>query len=406
MKRYSAADMRSALRQVREEQGPDAVLLSTRQTHDGVEICAAIDIELAVGQGTLAEAAALKALERDVAAAEPGSATPYAHAPPAHLHADSSAAMPSAGAETPSVGEELRGLRALLEQQLAALAWNDFSRREPLKARALSELSALGLSRDIALRVVADLPATVSADQAQRLPYALLSRLVLTCPAPCAHGGAVALVGPPGSGKTTLLAKLAVRWVLEHGADRLAILSADDERLGSHEQLRTLGRLLGVRVEAVNDTAQLAARIESQLPQTLLLIDTAGVCARDAAALTEIQALRSAAKSLRVLLVLPASAQAGVLEDAIAPFAGDGSVSCALTRTDEATSLGGVLSAIVRSQVPAAWISEGPRVPEDLRPARAHQLVVRAMELARAAGARADEDLLVRRYGGSVHVAA
>src|SRR5579864_3510626 len=64
MKRYVAADMRSALRAIREEQGPDAVILSSRQVSAGVEVCAAVDIELAVGQGALAETAALKQLER------------------------------------------------------------------------------------------------------------------------------------------------------------------------------------------------------------------------------------------------------------------------------------------------------------------------------------------------------
>jgi flagellar biosynthesis protein FlhF len=64
MKRYVAADMRSALRAIREEQGPDAVILSSRPISGGVEVCAAVDIELAVGQGALVETAALKQLER------------------------------------------------------------------------------------------------------------------------------------------------------------------------------------------------------------------------------------------------------------------------------------------------------------------------------------------------------
>src|SRR5579872_7191291 len=66
MKRYLAVDMRNALAAVREEQGPDAVILSTRTMQEGVEVCAAVDLELAAGQGTLAETAALKQLERDV----------------------------------------------------------------------------------------------------------------------------------------------------------------------------------------------------------------------------------------------------------------------------------------------------------------------------------------------------
>src|SRR3974390_662451 len=64
MKRYVAPDMRSALRAIREEQGPDAVILSSRPTHGGVEVCAAVDVELATGQSPLVEAAALKQLER------------------------------------------------------------------------------------------------------------------------------------------------------------------------------------------------------------------------------------------------------------------------------------------------------------------------------------------------------
>src|SRR5579862_6882050 len=65
MKRYVAVNMRAALAAVREEQGPDAVILSTRTMQEGVEVCAAVDLELAAGQGTLAETAALKRLERE-----------------------------------------------------------------------------------------------------------------------------------------------------------------------------------------------------------------------------------------------------------------------------------------------------------------------------------------------------
>ena len=57
--------MRAALRAIREEQGPDAVILSTRRCREGVEVCAAVDLELAAGHGTLAETAALKQLERE-----------------------------------------------------------------------------------------------------------------------------------------------------------------------------------------------------------------------------------------------------------------------------------------------------------------------------------------------------
>jgi flagellar biosynthesis protein FlhF len=117
-------------------------------------------------------------------------------------------------------------------------------------------------------------------------------------------------------------------------------------------------------------------------------------------------ALRAQCRGLHTMLVLPASAQSGVVEDAVGTFGPGVADSCTLTRVDEAVSLGGVLSALANTQLPIAYVAEGPRIPDDLRPARAHQLVARAVELARRAQACADDDLLARRYGGAVHAAA
>ncbi|MGB3749917.1 MAG: flagellar biosynthesis protein FlhF, partial [Rhodanobacter sp.] len=48
IKRYVAPDMRQAMREVREEQGADAVILSTRRIAEGIEIIAALDYDEAL----------------------------------------------------------------------------------------------------------------------------------------------------------------------------------------------------------------------------------------------------------------------------------------------------------------------------------------------------------------------
>ena len=48
IKRYLDKDMRHVLRRVREDQGPDAVILSNRRVDDGIEVIAAIDYDEAL----------------------------------------------------------------------------------------------------------------------------------------------------------------------------------------------------------------------------------------------------------------------------------------------------------------------------------------------------------------------
>ena len=61
IKRFIAPDMRTALRMVRQEQGPDAVILSNRPVEGGIEIVAATDYDESLAQQALR--AALPSLE-------------------------------------------------------------------------------------------------------------------------------------------------------------------------------------------------------------------------------------------------------------------------------------------------------------------------------------------------------
>ena len=75
IKRYIAASMRAALSQVRAEQGPDAVILSSRRVNEGIEVIAAVDYDEALIAG-----AAQRYVQAAVSApvTEPAAATPAA----------------------------------------------------------------------------------------------------------------------------------------------------------------------------------------------------------------------------------------------------------------------------------------------------------------------------------------
>ncbi len=387
MQRYLAPDMRQALVRVRAELGPAAVILGSRRVAEGVEVTAAIDYDVEDRWPPLRRAAPPPVPPPDLR--QPGGVE-LPPAEPAH--------------ERDDLGIEVRRLRELLETQLAALAWNDFTRREPHKARVLEELTRIGVARDVALGIVEQLPSGYDATQSSRLPLAMFARGIVTAPgdASVPHG-ALALVGPNGAGKTTTLAKLATRWVLERGPRDLTLVSADGDRLGSHEQLQALGRLLGAPTHTVDGPDALQRLLRRVAGRGLVLVDTPGIAPRSARIGAELAPLLPRGSGIDVALVVSASAQAETLDRALQRYRVLAPSSCIVTRLDEAASLGPALSMLVRSRLPVAWLCHGPRIPDDIERARPHQLVARAVKLAARSAAQTDADPTARRYEGARH---
>jgi flagellar biosynthesis protein FlhF len=397
IKHYRAADMRQALRQVREAQGPDAVILSSRRIANGVEVVAAVDYDVEVEASVAASDHARPEARIPTAAEYAALAQRFEGSQDRHQISD----LPA------DANEELRALRRMLETQLATLAWNDLTRRAPIQTELLRQLTVLGLAHDLAGELVSQLPQRMELAEAQRLSLALMSRRIETVGERWMEsGGLVALVGPTGVGKTTLIAKLAARWVLRHGARDIAIVSTDSIRIGAQEQVHTLGRLLGVPAYSIDGAAELAELLDHVGERRLVLIDSAGLSQRDPRLASELETLAKASERLETSLVLSAAAQAGAIEQSLERFAAARPTTCCVTKLDEATSLGGTLSALIRTKLPLAYLSDGQQIPEDLSPARSHQLIARAVELSKKAGAHADEDLLQRRFGAVAHALA
>lgn len=396
IKRYFAPDMRQAIRKVREAQGPDAVILSNRKVKGGVEIIAAIDYDPDNLPGEAAEAPrseAPAAADRPVAEPAPEPAPGPRRKAPEVVWDEDPALV--------AMRSEIRELRGLLENQLAHLAWREFSREHPAQAGLLRRLTELGLPRDLCERLIEAVGEQPDAEQAWRRALALLAQsLPVTDDDILDKGGIVALIGSTGVGKTTTVAKLAARFALRHGPRSVALISTDSYRIGAHEQLFTYGRILGVPVQVAGDARELANALKSLPDKRLILIDTAGMSQRDLRLSSQFETLRAAGLPIRSYLVLPASTQTAVLEEAVRAFGEIELAGCILTKVDESASLGGALSVVARHRLPLAYVGDGQRVPEDLHPARAHNLVNRAATLMQQAGQTTDDDTLAERFGG------
>ena len=197
---------------------------------------------------------------------------------------------------------------------------------------------------------------------------------------PVAEGGVYALVGPTGAGKTTTIGKLAARYVMDHGAREVALVTLDTHRIGGHDQLRSLARILGVTLRVVDDQQTLDSVLYSLRRHSLVLIDTAGFRQGDPRLTEQMDAL-SRQPQVESLLVLPGNSQPAVLKASMHAYAGAGFNGCILSKLDESASLGEALGVVMQGRVPIVYTTHGQDIPRDIEVARAHQLVTRAATL-------------------------
>ncbi|WPN96748.1 flagellar biosynthesis protein FlhF [Pseudomonas sp. MUP55] len=409
VKRFFAADMRQAMKLVRDELGADAAIIGNRRIAGGVELTAALDYtpqalaprvpnmeledELRKTASRIVSAQAELSMRGDsdattnrqlfaglpLTAAEPLVEPTFVEPP-----------RPAAPAPAATVDQrvfdsmrfELNGLRELLEVQLGSLAWTQLQGSKPQQANLWRRLQRIGLSGPLSRDLLALTAEVQEPRQAWRMLLAHLARMIATPEIePLEEGGVIAMVGPAGMGKTTTLAKLAARYVLKYGASNIALVSMDSYRIGAQEQLKTLGRILNVPVTHVDPGQSLANALDPLLRKRVVLIDTAGLQASDPALRMQLESLAGRGIKSKNYLVLATTSQKQVLTAAYHSYKRCGLAGCILTKLDETASLGEVLSLAISHELPVAYLTDGPRIPDDLHLPRRHQLVSRAVSV-------------------------
>jgi len=349
LKWFRGKEVPAVMRRVREELGPEAVILHSKQRRPWgpLRLVRSSEVEI------------LAAVDRDEKPRAP-------------------AAPPAWAASANALRGEVTELRHLL------VRYGGGRLLAPEVVPFHSRLLAAGVPDTLALRLADSLPhpspggrESTAATTARDLEDRLATIIRVGGPA-ATRRGRVALVGPTGAGKTISLAKLAARAKI--GGARPEILDLDGTGLGAPAPLEAFATILDIPYHlALTGEEVAAARARSTVPD-LTLIDTPGLVRVDHAGLARLGTLLQSVRPDEIHLVLSATTKITDALAAVRAFSVLAPTHLLFTRLDETTSCGSILSVGVESGLPISYLGTGREIPTDLILATPSELARRTLQ--------------------------
>ncbi len=388
IREYEALSVKECLLKVKEELGPEAIILETRHfKRRGLMGIGATDAVKVVAATGVAVTDGVAPASPPALSSEP---PPKLSAADARQYAARSAIRPDRQNDD-GMTERI----ARLEAQIHELRYGDSDRLPSSSGIANQPEPGLGLADQIIQRLcAAEVDSEIAGDLTAQLPdlsgwggaaqasmadsalNEIMARHVTCTGALKLTPGElkkVALVGPTGVGKTTTIAKLAAHYALLE-KKRVALLTVDTYRIAAVEQLRTYSQIMGLPLQVAYEAGEVETAIRRFRNYDLLLIDTAGRSQKHVAQMDELKAILAAADT-ETHLVLAAPTKERDMLDAAQRFSAVGLDRLIFTKLDETILYGNLFNAAVKTRLPVSYFTTGQKVPEDIEPADSHKLV-------------------------------
>lgn len=356
IKKFVASTMTKALAKVKDEFGDQAVILKTRMSRKsgGVGGLEGKNVEVTAAVETPTES-------RFEITSKPPSET--------DISSSSSSELPSEKIDR-LTKEMVNIKKGFDEKSNPSTANSFFGYLSANMLKAGRDLVAHNLSEQLSHEIIINLAKSedsLNLDEVEikaRIKQKLSSMISSGEPIETKDNGltVVMFVGPTGSGKTSAVARVAMQYKIEKNENVVGIISADNFRADSSQQIKSFCRILGCPCGIVYSAEELSMAVRSK-NQGLLLIDTPGVNPRDDRDMDELQSLIKAAKPHEVHLVVSASTPAKDMFNMLESFGEFSIDKIFITKLDETEAPGGVVTAVIGSGKRLSYISRSREIP-------------------------------------------
>jgi len=188
------------------------------------------------------------------------------------------------------------------------------------------------------------------------------------------------LVGPTGVGKTTSIAKLAAMYGIDvkgSTSSSVRILTIDNYRIGAKQQIETYGEIMDIPVSCVESYEDMKKQMALYEDVDYVFVDTIGKSPREFTKLGEMnELLRACGGSAEVHLAMSATTKTSDMHEILRQFEPFGYKSVLVTKLDETSRVGNIISVLHEKQKSVSYITDGQRVPQDISVASIEKLLL------------------------------
>ncbi|RFU61544.1 flagellar biosynthesis protein FlhF [Peribacillus glennii] len=385
VKKYLASSMSEAMKDIRQELGNDAVILSSKPVYSSgflglfrkrnIEVVAAIDPSEKHNPPIKKQKQKKMPAEKTVSAANPGAESEQADSG-LKIHSPAPESEQAKSLPAGEILKELAQLREMVKGINYESANNDKKYPDPLQ-----EIYKTMEKQEIDCHIRAEMMDALLTkwfsghhdSPMDEITGWLKAELDAKISAVSDFGGSfekkyINIVGPTGVGKTTTLAKIAAESILKQNK-KVAFITTDTYRIAAIDQLQTYAKILNVPIEVAYNLVDFKNAAEKFSHYDLVFIDTAGRNFRNHEYVRDLQKIIDFEREMETYLVLSLTAKQRDMEEIFMQFSTIPIKQVIFTKADETASFGPMLNFIIKHRIGAAYITNGQDVPDDIEKA-------------------------------------